>query len=295
MGRIGKIIFWSLVLLLYATTNRVVAENSYPSKLLKVYARDGKDTFTLVVELDQPLKNYKLQKKPENGLNLFLENVKHDSIASIPLVSSYMERVLVRPDEKGIILSGKLSEPWVEYTITKDGNKIIVKFHLAGEKLIRQSSKLPNKSPTGTSAIPVIPVRESSSETSIDITKIDIGTEEITAQPKVYIGKPVSLDLVDADIKSVIRLISELTGMNIVVDPEVTGKITIKVTQVPWDQVLDLVIRTNKLGVEQRGGVIRIATRDKLASELEEYKKMVEAKKMLIESKENAYRRADES
>ena len=79
------------------------------------------------------------------------------------------------------------------------------------------------------------------------------------AARKQYTGKPVSLDLMDADLRNVLRLLSDLTGTNIVIEPDVTGKVTLKVEQVPWDQVLDMVLSMNDLGKEQVGNVIRIA------------------------------------
>ena len=82
-----------------------------------------------------------------------------------------------------------------------------------------------------------------------------------------YTGKPISLDLLDADLRNVLRLLADLTGTNIVIEPDVTGKVTLKVEQVPWDQVLDMIISMNELGKEQIGSVIRIAKQAKLKNE----------------------------
>lgn len=67
------------------------------------------------------------------------------------------------------------------------------------------------------------------------------------AARKEYSGKPISLDLMDADLRNVLRLLSDLTGTNIVIEPDVAGKVTLKVEQVPWDQVLDMVLSMNDL------------------------------------------------
>ena len=71
----------------------------------------------------------------------------------------------------------------------------------------------------------------------------------------------------DADLRNVLRLLSDLASANIVIEPDVTGKVTLKVEQVPWDQVLDMVLSINDLGQERVGNVIRIAKQAKLRQE----------------------------
>ncbi|MCA1611103.1 MAG: AMIN domain-containing protein [Acidobacteria bacterium] len=63
----------------------------------------------------------------------------------------------------------------------------------------------------------------------------------ITEAQTQFTGEPISLDLKDADIKDVFRTISQLTQLNIVVDPEVRGTVTVQLEDVPWDQALDLI------------------------------------------------------
>ncbi|MBW1771086.1 MAG: hypothetical protein JRJ17_08050, partial [Deltaproteobacteria bacterium] len=66
---------------------------------------------------------------------------------------------------------------------------------------------------------------------------------------KVYTGQKISLDFQDADIRNVFRILHEISGKNFIIGSDVKGKVTLKLDQVPWDQVLDLVTRMNKLGV----------------------------------------------
>ena len=82
-----------------------------------------------------------------------------------------------------------------------------------------------------------------------------------------YTGEPISLDLKDADLKDVFRTISELTGLNIVIDPEVHGQATVKLDNVPWDQALELILKQNNLGYIIENNVMRIATTGKLQAE----------------------------
>ena len=86
-------------------------------------------------------------------------------------------------------------------------------------------------------------------------------------QAPQYTGEIISLDLKDYDIKDFFRLISEISGLNVVLDPNVTGMVTLKLTDVPWDQALDVVLRNNQLGAQLQGNVLRIATNATLQSE----------------------------
>ncbi|MCB9477295.1 MAG: type IV pilus secretin PilQ [Deltaproteobacteria bacterium] len=84
---------------------------------------------------------------------------------------------------------------------------------------------------------------------------------------KAYFGKKITMDYQEADIKSVLRVLSEVSGMNIITGDEVVGKITIKLQNVPWDQALDVILKTKKLGMVQSGNIIRIAPLQTLQTE----------------------------
>lgn len=101
---------------------------------------------------------------------------------------------------------------------------------------------------------------------------------------RVYTGKPISLDLQEADVKNVLRLLADVSGANIVIEPDVGGKVTLKVSRVPWDQVLDMILAMNNLGQEQTGGVIRIARQDKLKKELGEREAEFKARQQVMET-----------
>jgi type IV pilus assembly protein PilQ len=84
-----------------------------------------------------------------------------------------------------------------------------------------------------------------------------------------YSGEPISLNLKDVDVKDFFRLIHEISGLNVVVDPNVKGTLTIVLDDVPWDQALELVRNNNNLDKHLDGNVLRIATWDTLKKEAE--------------------------
>ncbi|MEQ1871664.1 MAG: type IV pilus secretin PilQ [Vicinamibacterales bacterium] len=76
---------------------------------------------------------------------------------------------------------------------------------------------------------------------------------------RTYSGNPVSLDFQQADLRAVLRVFSEISGLNIVIDPTVQGTVDVALKDVPWDQALDIILRANKLGYVVDGTVVRIA------------------------------------
>ena len=84
---------------------------------------------------------------------------------------------------------------------------------------------------------------------------------------KRFSGEAISVNLKDVDLKDFFRLVHEISGLNVVLDPAVRGNVTIVLDEVPWDQALDIVLRNNGLGKELDGNVLRIATMDTMKRE----------------------------
>ncbi len=89
------------------------------------------------------------------------------------------------------------------------------------------------------------------------------------AAPGKYTGEPISVNLKDVDLRDFFRLIHEISGLNVVLDPAVKGTLTIVLDEVPWDQALDIVLQNNGLDKQLNGNVLRIATRTTLKTEAE--------------------------
>jgi type IV pilus assembly protein PilQ len=84
---------------------------------------------------------------------------------------------------------------------------------------------------------------------------------------KRFTGEAISVNLKDVDLKDFFRLVHEISGLNVVLDPAVRGNVTIVLDEVPWDQALDIVLRNNGLSKELDGNVLRIATMDTMKRE----------------------------
>lgn len=79
-----------------------------------------------------------------------------------------------------------------------------------------------------------------------------------SASTSEWSGQPITLDFKDMDIKDFFRFIAEFGGMNLILDPDVKGTVTLKLKDVPWDQALDLVCRMNGLGYEIEGNAMSV-------------------------------------
>jgi len=100
-----------------------------------------------------------------------------------------------------------------------------------------------------------------------------------------YVGKKVSFEFKDIDIHNLLRVIAEVSKKNIVVADDVTGKITIRLRNVPWDQALDIILASKGLGKEEVGDIIRVAplkTLEEEARSREERKKALRRQEDLV-------------
>lgn len=89
-----------------------------------------------------------------------------------------------------------------------------------------------------------------------------------------YTGRLISLDLQDTDIDNALRIIAEVSNLNIIASDDVTGKVTLRLIDVPWDQALDVILKTNGLDMVRERNVIRIAPVEKLRQEREALKQL---------------------
>ena len=85
-----------------------------------------------------------------------------------------------------------------------------------------------------------------------------------------FIGEPINLNVVNADIRDILNYITEQYGVNFVIDASVGAvPVTVNVQDVPWNVALEAVLKANRLGIEVNGNILRVATTDVLAKEAE--------------------------
>ena len=90
--------------------------------------------------------------------------------------------------------------------------------------------------------------------------------EEREREEPEYTGEKLSLNFQDIEVRSVLQLLADFTGLNVVVSDSVTGNVTLRLKNVPWDQALDIILRTKGLAQRQNGNVIYIAPQQEIAA-----------------------------
>jgi type IV pilus assembly protein PilQ len=107
------------------------------------------------------------------------------------------------------------------------------------------------------------------------------------AMNRKYTGVAMTMDFVNADVTNILRLIAEVSNLNIVWGPDVKGNVSMRLKNVPWDQALDLVLANNNLGMRHVGNVIWITTKAQLAKlEAEERRRRTEYEAALEKGRE---------
>ena len=186
-----------------------------------------------------------------------------------------------------------LTKP-MDYTVTPEGNTLVVAMSIAAspkpeekpqeraaaqpqeaalvatEKAEREA---PQAAPQETAAVPAPQERaELRQQPQAESMAMVVGA-------KKYGGRRISLDLQDADLVNVLRLFGELANLNMILAPDVKGKVTVRLVNIPWDQAMEIILKMNGLGYTIEDNIIRIASMGALAKEADEEVRAKEAKK----------------
>jgi len=165
--------------------------------------------------------------------------------------------------EKWVYLEIELKE-MVPYNVKGDKKRVVIDFDVSA--LSYTSPVIFKKTPIGKKSEEKI--KTPSPAKGVSHYKEKVATKSVPPKKKevakTYKGRKISLDLQDADLKSVFRLLSESGKTNIVSSEDVQGRVTLYMKNVPWDQVLDTVLDTNGLVMKQMGDVITVMTLEKV-------------------------------
>ncbi|MHB8139267.1 MAG: secretin and TonB N-terminal domain-containing protein [Smithellaceae bacterium] len=180
----------------------------------------------------------------------------------------------------------KLKEK-VPYSIRQEGKIVIIDFNISNvEVKLKNASKL-----AGRSKEDILSENEIDGASNRSIDEIRELREERRAGTR-YTGKNISLDFQDADIKSVLRLMSEYGNKSIISGDDVKGNVTLTMKNVPWDQALDAILKIHGLTKQQAGNVITVMTlerkkkdeKDKKDADAEQFKAEEERKARVLAS-----------
>jgi type IV pilus assembly protein PilQ len=100
----------------------------------------------------------------------------------------------------------------------------------------------------------------------IEVQKVAKTVKQLSDDQKTYTGERLSLNFQDIDTRAVLQILADASGKNIVINDSVSGSMTLRLDNVPWDQALDVVMQTKGLAKRQEGNVIRVAPADEIAT-----------------------------
>jgi type IV pilus secretin PilQ/predicted competence protein len=185
---------------------------------------------------------------------------------SLDAPTPQLKQMTIRPpDHEGATIEMTLALE-VAPQIVRDGGQVVVELAraLAGNGAPRM--------PRGSELMPVSTRRAPGTSTGDPFTVVQAtGTSPRTSEgAPIYTGQRISLDFQQADLIDVLRLIAEVSGMNIITSPDVAGRVTTRMVNVPWDQALDMILKSHGLGKDQEGSIIRVAPLDRLRKERDE-------------------------
>ncbi|MEM6456375.1 MAG: type IV pilus secretin PilQ [Acidobacteriota bacterium] len=106
-------------------------------------------------------------------------------------------------------------------------------------------------------------------DSNVDVQQVLPGfaAQVVTRRQRQYIGDPITMSLKNADLVETLRSFSRISDLNFVIQPGVSGSVTVELNNVPWDQALEQILKINNLGLDIDGTIVRIAPLDQLRSE----------------------------
>jgi len=131
----------------------------------------------------------------------------------------------------------------------------------------------------------------------LEVRPVKIDPHKLTQGPG-FQGEKLSLNFQNIEVRALLQVIADFTNFNVVTSDTVTGTVTLRLKDVPWDQALDIILQSKGLGVRKNGNVLWIAPKDELAAkeqvELESKKKIADLEPTRTQSFQLNYTKAEE-
>ena len=246
---------------------------------------DGKSA--LIIGTTAPVK-YDLQKAGPKRLHLKLFNASLPEYRKRALITTRFESAVdrVTPVQTAAMKGDSLFtielREAVPYTVDQQGKTLRVNFAASSippkpyedanlpewKKVLAEApATSAKKVEKGAMIAAATPVAQKKTPTAGQPQTAEERLEALLPEKK-FTGEKIAFDFYDMDIRNVFRLLKEVSGKSFAVDKNVTGKVSLRFDKpVPWDQVLDLLLKMNQLGMSREGNIIRIATLSTLAQE----------------------------
>ncbi len=250
----------------------------------------------IVIQTNHPVK-YDITGEASDKLYLNLYNTVIPDYHKRPIITKYFKSAVkglmplqIPGNKKTARIEIKIREQ-VPYRIVRGKNSVSMFFEpstMEPPEFKRAKRKVVSDSETDLQMVETIQKEAKLEEDPKAVVEKKSIEEEIFGPNKRYIGEKIKLDFYETDIKNVFRILRSVGKLNFAIDKDVEGKVTLTLEDpVPWDQVLDLVLKMNNLGMKKEGNVIRIATLNTLKKEEKLRQDAIVVKKKSLEQKKS--------
>ena len=179
----------------------------------------------------------------------------------------------------------QLSDPTTPASLQQEGNRIVVDFTgvALGEDLMKRYDVVDFATPVstvdatrlGNGARIVVTASgdfeqlayQTDNQYVVEVRQRPRATAAVADKDKVYTGERLTLNFQDIDVRPLLQLLADTSGQNIVVSDSVKGRVTLRLQNVPWDQALDIVLKTKGLDMRRKDNVILVAPQAELAAQ----------------------------
>jgi type IV pilus assembly protein PilQ len=229
-------------------------------------AYNSPDVFRLVFDLHY-LKNYRVRFEGNKlKVAFFNQSQPDDNIVA----ASNVKDVTEKEPETSSSIPAPADEKPTETSSLEQAKPLDMK-GATEEFFTEEKSKVAAQAPPGN----FVSVQDDQGKNQVTYLKQTIQSGE-----RKYSGDLYDFNFKDADLINVLKFIARIAGLNMMIDPGVSGRVTSELFQVPWDQALELFLKVNGLDMVLEGNILRIGKADVLARESEQRRKLREAREM---------------
>ncbi len=234
----------------FAGPERTIGENE--TEILGIDLREASGLARIVIPYKGETPKFTMVRKrgiKRITLDIFNSKIrrKNEKLHSVTIEDSIVKNVAVfqfRTKPEGEVKIIANLNDFQSSNVYVDDGKIV--FDIGSSAVLAQASL-------------VVEEKEAKKKEVVEVTK-EKGIED-------YTGQKLSLDFQNADIHNILRIIAEVSELNIITSGTVQGKVTMRLKDVPWDLALDIILKNNGLGMKRTGNIIRVATLSEMLAE----------------------------
>jgi len=259
---------------------------------------EGRKSFVaFMIKKDVTSEKKIVEKKPENSLTeitglAFIgedpEILKINTVGKVEFekkvvgkkVTITIKNAFISKDKEQVVDASSLNGPVSEIAVYNEGDSVKIlakmksqKFSLdmdgmkSGAEFVFSAKKEEIQKVAGYSDAQIVRLPESVVGQDGDFKTGAIKMEE---EERTYSGKKINLDFKEVEILDVLRLMADISKLNVIAGDDVKGNVTVRLVDIPWDEALDVILKSKSLGKERFGNIIRVATLRTMQREKEE-------------------------